>query len=281
LYAQYYYCQILIHRPFIPTPRNPNTVGLPSLAICSNASRSICNILDAALRRGRQYGLLPGRILDASLLVPAWVAAIILLISVHAGKLQAAERERTVNDIRKCLAAIKDMELTWRQAGKLTDLLTELLRENDTPPNGIQQPSVFPHGQKRPLQPESNTNDTIPPYHFHLDPHVQISNQPQAQADTIGVPPQQQQPVVSTPPFLWNWNTGTGPMLPGMSLPAAGAPGSAGSGMMAMDSFFDNAVFGGMHPSLALNVDGSGAGTGTGTATGEEDLWQQLFGGYP
>lgn len=288
LYAQYYYCQILIHRPFIPTPRNPNTVGLPSLAICSNASRSICNILDAALRRGRQFGLLPGRILDGSFLVPAWVAAIVLLISVHAGKMQPGDKERTVKDIRKCLAAIKDMELTWRQAGKLTDLLTELLREDGTPPVGAQRLPIMPHGQKRPLY--NDTDFEHAPYPFNLNSsanananaNIPLPNPSTMQPGLGGQSQPSGQGIPSTPPFLWNWNNGPGPVLPGMAMPTTGASAldNGGTGMMAMDSWFDNAVFGGMHPSLAQNVDGSGPGMGV-TSSGEEDLWQQLFGGYP
>lgn len=338
LYAQYYYCQILIHRPFIPTPRNPNTVGLPSLAICSNASRSICNILDAALRRGRQFGLLPGRILDVSFLVPAYVAAIILLIAVYAGKLSSSERERTINDIKKCLAAIKDMELTWRQAGKLTDMLTNFLSEDDGVAGaGIGKPGsgagfCMPHGQKRPHHPDTPLQESpssiptsqypsrfAPPAPSQAQAQAQNQNQNQT-PQNLSRPTQAQAP--STPPFLWGWNSntstgsnggGTGPIFPGMAPPpnsnlntntnnfnnpvphslANGDNGNANgdAGIMAMDSFFDNAVFG--VPSLPLGDTsggsyGSGYGMGMGmgmgnggNGVGEEDLWQQLFGTYP
>lgn len=126
LYSQYYFCQILIHRPFIPTPAKSETIGLPSLAICSNASRSIANILDALLRRGRQYGHLPGQSVNIHFMLPAWTAAVILLVSIYTGKQQPSERERAMMDVQRCIAAMKEMELTWRQAGKLTDVLMEL-----------------------------------------------------------------------------------------------------------------------------------------------------------
>ena len=144
LYCHYYYCRILVHRPFIPTPKHPETIGLPSLAICSNASRSICNILDTVLRRGRQFGVLPGRALNVNYMVPAWISAVILLIGLYSGKQQPQERERALADIKRCIAAMKEMELTWRQAGKLTDFMTEISKESqnigDTSP---------PQGQKR------------------------------------------------------------------------------------------------------------------------------------
>lgn len=271
LYAQYYYCQILIHRPFIPTPRNPNTVGLPSLAICSNASRSICNILDAALRRGRQYGLLPGRILDVSFLVPAYVAAIILLVALYAGKMQPAERQRTINDIQKCLAAIKDMELTWRLAGKLTDMLSNLLKEDDGVAGagtgagmgmgkpgchlvsgaGARAGATLPQGQKRPHHDESSYQQdqaisAVPPTgqyptsssssartgHQQSHPPIQI---PQA------LPPT----APSTPPFLWGWNNNAGN---GVANGANASGGGGGTGP----------IFPGMAPppnSSAHNID--------------------------
>jgi hypothetical protein len=159
LYAHYYYCQILVHRPFIPTPRQKENIGLPSLAICSNASRSIANILDAVIRRGRQRGHLPGRIMDIAFMLPAMIAAIILLISVHAGNQQAQEKERAMQDVQKCLAAVREVELTWRQAGKLADFLNELAREGPLP---TEEPS---RGEKRNIdsiwQPSQDAEQTL------------------------------------------------------------------------------------------------------------------------
>ena len=57
IYAEYYHVQILIHRPFIPTPNKPSSTTFPSLAICTNAARSCSRILDAQRKRG--LGLLP------------------------------------------------------------------------------------------------------------------------------------------------------------------------------------------------------------------------------
>ncbi|WOO84435.1 Transcriptional activator protein acu-15 [Vanrija pseudolonga] len=130
LYAHYYYVQILIHRPFIPTRKHPENVGFPSLAICSNAARSICNILDAVLRRGRQYGTLPGHAVSIAFALPASTAAIVLLMNVYAVRQRQNERDRCMNDVKRVIAALKEMELTWRQAGKMTDLITEVARES-------------------------------------------------------------------------------------------------------------------------------------------------------
>lgn len=141
LYAYYYYCQILVHRPFIPSPSQTETIGLPSLAICSNASRSICNIIDAVMRRGRQSGSLPGQILPVDLMLPTWIASMILLINIYSGKQQPAERERAIADVQRCINAMKELELTWRQAGKLTDIMVEFARELTEPAQP--QPELF------------------------------------------------------------------------------------------------------------------------------------------
>jgi len=45
LYTEYYYIQIIIHRPFIPSPSKPRPLTFPSLAICTNAARSCLHIL--------------------------------------------------------------------------------------------------------------------------------------------------------------------------------------------------------------------------------------------
>ena len=152
LYVHYYYCQILVHRPFIPTRKNNESIGLPALAICSNASRSICNIVDTVVRRGRQSGLLPGRILTVHFMLPTWIAAIVLLISIYTGRQQPTERERAAGDIKKCIVAMKELELTWRQAGKLTDVLTEVADELDQVKGEVPE-----RGEKRPATPVTET----------------------------------------------------------------------------------------------------------------------------
>lgn len=51
LYATYYHLQIIVHRPFIPSPRKPSVLSFPSLAICTNAARSCIHVLDVQFTR--------------------------------------------------------------------------------------------------------------------------------------------------------------------------------------------------------------------------------------
>lgn len=51
LWAAYYHIQILIHRPFIPSPGRPSPLSFPSLAICTNAARSCIHVVDVLYKR--------------------------------------------------------------------------------------------------------------------------------------------------------------------------------------------------------------------------------------
>jgi hypothetical protein len=57
LNATYYHVQIIVHRPFIPSPRKPAPLSFPSLAICTNAARSCIHVLDAQFTRTGQASL--------------------------------------------------------------------------------------------------------------------------------------------------------------------------------------------------------------------------------
>lgn len=55
LYATYYHLQILIHRPFIPSLRDPSPLlSFPSLAICTNAARSCSHVVDIQKRKSQR-----------------------------------------------------------------------------------------------------------------------------------------------------------------------------------------------------------------------------------
>ena len=54
LYAMYYHNQIVIHRPFIPSPSKPSPLSFPSLAICTNAARLCSHVVDIHRKRNRK-----------------------------------------------------------------------------------------------------------------------------------------------------------------------------------------------------------------------------------
>lgn len=51
LYSHYYFLQICIHRPFIPSSRKASRLPFPSLAICTNAARSCTHVIDIQYQR--------------------------------------------------------------------------------------------------------------------------------------------------------------------------------------------------------------------------------------
>jgi hypothetical protein len=105
---------------------------------------------------------------------------------------------------------------------------------------------------------------------------------------------------VPTPPPMWEWNNNNAPIIqptnsifspnsiPNISgLDAQGTMNTNtdttninmngignGNGAMAMDSFFDHALFGGLTPTL-------GFGATTNESGNEDDIWTQLFGTFP
>ncbi|KAG0702839.1 fungal-specific transcription factor domain-containing protein [Suillus ampliporus] len=132
LYSSYYHVQILIHRPFIPSPRKPSPLSFPSLAICTNAARSCSHVLDIYRRRSGQ----PAPYSQ----MPAFTAGIVLLLNIWGGKRSGLYTDPTkeMADVHKCMSALKLCEKRWHTAGRLWDILYELASVGDLP---LPQPS--------------------------------------------------------------------------------------------------------------------------------------------
>ncbi|KAJ9112249.1 hypothetical protein QFC22_006333 [Naganishia vaughanmartiniae] len=119
---------ILIHRPFIPTPKTAPAIAslaLPSLAICTNAARSCAHIVELQVSRLRP---------NYHVLLPAFTSAIVLLVNVWASKKtgRTQDSETNLREVRKCLHALRDAEPSWRGAGRMRDILMELGSISDT-----------------------------------------------------------------------------------------------------------------------------------------------------
>ncbi|KAF8149480.1 fungal-specific transcription factor domain-containing protein [Crassisporium funariophilum] len=121
LHATYYHLQIFIHRPFIPSPRNPGPALFPSLAICTNAARSCCHVLESSFSR---LSALPLETLQ----ITTFTAAVILLLNVWSGKKSgyAPNPRREMEGVQRCMEMLKASERRWASAGRFWDILTEL-----------------------------------------------------------------------------------------------------------------------------------------------------------
>ncbi|KAF8894329.1 fungal-specific transcription factor domain-containing protein [Gymnopilus junonius] len=125
LHATYYHLQIFIHRPFIPSPRNPIPGAFPSLAICTNAARSCCHVLESFTR----VSPLPLSQLQNNV----FISAVILLLNIWSGKRSgcAPNLLREMEDVRRCVDVLKVAETRWASAGRYCDILTELAYAGD------------------------------------------------------------------------------------------------------------------------------------------------------
>ncbi|KAF8875510.1 fungal-specific transcription factor domain-containing protein [Infundibulicybe gibba] len=133
LYCSYYQIQILLHRPFIPSPNKPSPLSFPSLAICTNAARSCTHVIDAYHKRN-QYVLSNTQILVSvtarylQLLtvtqLSAMTSGIVLLLNMWGGRRsgRATDLSKEMVDVHTCMEVIKaseDRYATWPIAGRL------------------------------------------------------------------------------------------------------------------------------------------------------------------
>ena len=100
----YYHIQILIHRPFIPSPRKPSPLTFPSLAICTNAARSCSHVVDIQRRRGSTP--LP------HIQIAAFTAGIVLLLNLWGAKKSGGfvDFNTQMTDVRKCMDVLRCIE---------------------------------------------------------------------------------------------------------------------------------------------------------------------------
>ncbi|THV06403.1 hypothetical protein K435DRAFT_816004 [Dendrothele bispora CBS 962.96] len=132
MYAQYYHLQILIHRPFIPSPRKPSPLAFPSLAICTNAARSCSHVID--IQRKRNAPDRPCKLLPFSHM-SAFTAGIVLLLNIWGGKRSglSTDPNKEMADVYKCMQVLRSCEDRWHSSGRLWDILYELACVGDLP----------------------------------------------------------------------------------------------------------------------------------------------------
>ncbi|KAJ3561273.1 hypothetical protein NP233_g10294 [Leucocoprinus birnbaumii] len=205
LYATYYQLQIFIHRPFIPSPRNRTSVTFPSLAICTNAARSCCHVLESYSRISH----LPLPYLQSTV----FLVAVVLLLNIWSGKRTgfAPHPKREMEDVQRCMNMLKSCETRWSQAGRYSDILYELANAGDvTIENHPPPPPSSPPSRKRQ---RTESNEFVPPT---TTPLVNSDNT-QSVPTTAAAPPTFIPPLAST-----TLPTGHDVAHPNFSLPVYG-----------------------------------------------------------
>ncbi|KAG8907760.1 hypothetical protein FRB99_002259 [Tulasnella sp. 403] len=149
----FYYVQITAHRPFIPflaLGAKNSSLSFPSLAICTNAARSVSHILETHIKRiGVAYPLIH---------LVAFKSAMVLLTSVWSVKKSGVKADLSgqIADIHRCLNYLHKAEKRYHTAGRLYDILNGLATVNDVPlPETT--PSPPDTSNKRRREDDSNT----------------------------------------------------------------------------------------------------------------------------
>ncbi|KAJ6541636.1 fungal-specific transcription factor domain-containing protein [Mycena capillaripes] len=155
LYMTYYHLQILIHRPFIPSPGEAPTTNsaFPSLAICANSARSCGHVMEVQARRS-------GVVLQQPhVLTALFDAALILLLNVWGGrraKLSSLDITRAMADIKKCVDVLHLYEDRFPVAGRKCDLLAEIINRGSGKISRSMHPAL-----KRPIHGDAESDDAI------------------------------------------------------------------------------------------------------------------------
>ncbi|KAG7448426.1 uncharacterized protein BT62DRAFT_929520 [Guyanagaster necrorhizus] len=127
LYATYYNMQIQIHRPFI---HKSSPLTFPSLAICTNAARSCCRVLEM-LRGGGS----PLQLFGFSM--AAFSSAVILAMNMwstsKSGSTTSPSATKEMEDIDTCLVVLELSAKRWNISGRLVDILKVIVE--DAPPS--------------------------------------------------------------------------------------------------------------------------------------------------
>ncbi|KAF5328362.1 hypothetical protein D9619_013333 [Psilocybe cf. subviscida] len=163
LWATYYHVQILLHRPFIQSarvasPSRGSSVSMIlSLAMCTNAARACCHIVDVQQRR-------TGPVI-AHVQMTIFQSALILLLSIWGGKRSGLliNPSPQMADVRKCMQILRASEQIWFSVGRLNDVLSELASVGEIPRPGSQPQTPLTRNKRQREQDRDQDHPTETP----------------------------------------------------------------------------------------------------------------------
>ncbi|KAJ3852882.1 fungal-specific transcription factor domain-containing protein [Lentinula lateritia] len=128
LYTTYYGIQARLDLSFIPRPGGDSHSTIPSLAICANAARSCLHVLEVEQQRKTNAFVIP------SVMMALFNSAIVMLVNMWIGKhFVGSSPSGLSKDLAAVYRAINTLhrhELRWEQAGRLADILTEVIEDD-------------------------------------------------------------------------------------------------------------------------------------------------------
>ncbi|KZV77208.1 hypothetical protein PENSPDRAFT_660467 [Peniophora sp. CONT] len=130
LHTEYNQIQIVVHRAYIPTPRKPPQTTFPSLAICTNAARSCCQIVSYCRKN---VPLLSGNF--NAFQKAAFQPATVLIFAIWNARRNGFQIDisKDMQYIWECMDILRAAEHRFIVAGKLWDILYELVTIGDLP----------------------------------------------------------------------------------------------------------------------------------------------------
>ncbi|CAK5283073.1 unnamed protein product [Mycena citricolor] len=140
LHCSYYHIRITVHRRLIPMNTSTKTSSaFSSLAVCVNAAKACCRVVDAYQRRFGDRPLPQSQVCDVLSLfcpqlmqyqLPVYTAGLILLLNYWGGEYNGlgltTDPIQDSADVKRCMRFIKAGEERWFSSGVLYDLLFEL-----------------------------------------------------------------------------------------------------------------------------------------------------------
>ncbi|KAI1791322.1 fungal-specific transcription factor domain-containing protein [Ganoderma leucocontextum] len=127
LYANYYWLQICVHRPFIQ-PGKANRLPFPSLAICTNAARSATHVMETQFKKNKE-SLILNRL-------PLFTSGLVLLFNLWGAKRSGLSNEAAMADVHKCMQMLKALEQHTYSSRRLWDVLNGLISVGELPQPG-------------------------------------------------------------------------------------------------------------------------------------------------
>ncbi|KAJ3841906.1 fungal-specific transcription factor domain-containing protein [Lentinula raphanica] len=125
LYTTYYWIQIMVHRPFIPTRGEDTQPDIPSLAICANAARSCLRILEIQQQRKSNALIAP------TVIMSVCHCSIMMLMNMwrrkHLSGSSSSSITTELSGVHRAINALHAIEQRWEYAGRLADILTEVI----------------------------------------------------------------------------------------------------------------------------------------------------------
>ncbi|TFK22891.1 hypothetical protein FA15DRAFT_671065 [Coprinopsis marcescibilis] len=170
LFINYYWVQILVHRPFMAT-RNRLTKAFSSLAICTNAARACSRISDAHAHRSS----LPAAITQAAI----FQAAIVLLLSIWQAKHTGIpfNEAREMAAVHRCAKLIAAFERRIVSAGRFHDVLKSLSLVSNLPwptTSDVESTEGAPSRTARPMSDPEQVSKGHQDANWSSLPHISI-----------------------------------------------------------------------------------------------------------